>query len=90
VLLDEELEEDSSEEGMGVEDEEVSFVPLEMGSAEAVLPDFLKVRDAAGGTPSTSTATLRGLPQGQALTGEQPALLRFEAATLPPISQLQR
>eukprot|EP00775_Hariotina_reticulata_P007462 gene7462-7672_t len=44
LLLDEQLEEDSSDEGVEAEDEdeEVSFVPLEMGSAEAVLPDFLK------------------------------------------------
>jgi hypothetical protein len=39
---------DSSDEGGEGADDEVSFVPLSMGCAEAALPEFLKVRFAAG------------------------------------------
>jgi hypothetical protein len=35
---------DSSDEGGEGADDEVSFVPLSMGCAEAALPEFLKVR----------------------------------------------
>jgi hypothetical protein len=38
----------SSEEGVEGADDEVSFVPLSMGCAEAALPEFLKVRGGAG------------------------------------------
>jgi hypothetical protein len=37
---------DSSDEGGEGADDEVSFVPLSMGCAEAALPEFLKVRAA--------------------------------------------
>jgi hypothetical protein len=49
---------DSSDEGAEGADDEVSFVPLSMGCAEAALPEFLKVRVEAISISSSLFAVL--------------------------------